>query len=471
MVEHKTDDTNQVPESLRQPGLTPLWVSVRRALDRSGTQHRGSITRPTLNPVSRSVLQSLLRSDRKPPKRIDMGKLEDALIACGVGNNLCEALTLLGCPPSRNAALRRAERKRAADARATLYNAMESWQEPWALCWADNITRAGILKSCDDKAVEVLVGDTRRLLDRLNRCEGERLNRAAGVSAGVSRTELAASLYGSSHALDRGTKRAAAVTHALRLKMSDTLEHLYLKESDDAQESEDTQESDTRELKDIGELEDLNDRELWEMAGILHDRVSAPVLTWSIPVAGLSALDELITAASKASLPVHLSLMALSAFPVIVPHGTQVLVTENPRLVESAAERNLRCCVVSTNGNPTTSVTVLLRQMRDSGASIYYHGDFDSPGLNICRRMHEASCIPWKMNASDYENAIALAAETDVPLEVDTGKCGPTPWDPTLQKIFTDRRLIIHEEFVIDTVLDGFSALCQSTAGDSDPAD
>ena len=451
------DDTNQVPESLRQPGLTSLWVSVRRALDRSGTQHRGSIARPTLDPASRSVLQSLLRSDRKPPKRVNMSKLEEALVACGVGNNLCEALTLLGCPPSRNAALRRAERKRAADARTTLYNAVESWQEPWALCWADNITRAGMLKSCDDKAVESLVGDTRRLLDRLNRFEGERLNRAAGVS----RTELAASLYGSSHALDRGTKCAAAVTHALRLKMSDMREHFGLRKSDTPQESE--QESDGTQASDMREIKELNERELWEMAGILHDRVSAPVLTWSIPVAGLSALDELITAASKAKLPVHLSLMALTAFPVIVPQDTQVLVTENPRLVESAAERNLRCCVISTNGNPTTSVTVLLRQMSDSGAAIYYHGDFDSPGLNICRRMHEASYTPWKMNASDYENAIALAAETDVPLEIDTGNCGPTPWDPTLQKVFTDRRLIIHEEFVIDTVLDGFSALGQST--------
>ena len=157
----------------------------------------------------------------------------------------------------------------------------------------------------------------RRLLKRLDQVGPPRL----------SRTELASALYGSAHALDRGRSLTTAIERALRHR--------------------------------TGSLDDseLNGRELWEAAGILTDRVSAPALTWSLPVAGTSPLDEQIRAASAGALPLHISLLALRTYPVTVPRHTPVLVVENPRLVEAAAERNRRSCVVATNGNPTTAVT------------------------------------------------------------------------------------------------------------------
>ncbi|MDE0269280.1 MAG: TIGR02679 family protein [Acidimicrobiaceae bacterium] len=433
---------NRIPESLKQPGLTPVWRVAREKLDRWGSDRRGTVACPALDPGSVLTLQSLL--GRKPTKRLDLTELEAALTTRRIGDNLCSALTRLGCPPSQDAARRRTKRARSEAARATLQEAISSWDEPWATAWSDNIVRAGLLKNADSDAVKVLVTDVRRLLDRLDRLELQ----------GISRTELAASLYGSAHALDRGTKRATAVRHALRHKMLAPPTGDSPTEREEQQRDVDSYgcEVDAVPLVDTPRTE----RELWETAGILSDRVSAPVLTWAIPASGSSALAKQIRTALQGMLPVHLNLMSLLKYPVTVPQGTAVLVVENPRMVEAAAERNLPSCVVSSNGNPTTAVTTLLRQLQDSGASLWYHGDFDAAGIAICRRMHELGCIPWKMSARDYEHAIHLAEKADVQLETDQSDCSPTPWDPALREIFEHRRLVVHEEFVLNMVLNEF---------------
>ena len=398
-----------VPASLTGPGLAGVWAAARRQLDRFGPERRGAVARPDLDPASALALESLL--GRKPTKRLDLGELEAALIARGVGDDLGEALVRLGHPPSPDAAGRRAARARSGAARGALDRAVASWEEPWAASWAEGIVRAGLLGDLDGDAAARLVADVRRLLDHLDLVE----------PPGASRAETAAKLYGSAHALDPGTRLAVFAAHALHRR--------------------------------VGPLEG---RELWERAGILADRVSAPALTWALPVVGSSALAEQIRAASAGALPLHVSLMALQGHPVSVPRGARVLVVENPRLVEAAAERNLARCVVASNGNPSTAVTTLLRQLQKSGAFIWYHGDFDAPGIAICRRMHEAGCTPWLMDASDYEDAVRLAEQTDVRLEPSGKDCGATPWDPALQATFESHRLIVHEEFVLDDVLDGF---------------
>lgn len=429
----------RIPESLKQPGLTLVWRAAREKLDRLGPDRRGTIACPELDSRSFLALQSLL--GRKPAKRLDLTELETALITRRIGDNLCSALTRLGRPPSQDAARRRAKRARSEAARVTLKEAISSWDEPWVTAWSDSIIRAGLLKNVDSDAVNVLVTDVRRLLDRLDRLE----------PPGISRTELAASLYGSAHALDRGTKRATAVTHALRHKM------LAQPTGSSHTDREQDVSGSGCEVSAVSRINTPRaERELWETAGILPDRVSAPVLTWAIPASGSSVLAEQIRTALQGMLPIHLNLMALLKYPVTVPQDTAVLVVENPRLVEAAAERNLPNCVVSSNGNPTTAVTTLLRQMQDSGASLWYHGDFDAAGIAMCRRMHEFGCTPWKMSALDYEYAINLAERTDVRLETDQSDCGPTPWDPALQEVFEHRRLAVHEEFVLDMVLDEF---------------
>jgi hypothetical protein len=71
------------------------------------------------------------------------------------------------------------------------------------------VIRAGILGGFDEPEACSLVGQVRRVLDRLARDSNER----------TSRVELAAQLLGSSHALDAGTRLEAAVARALRLRL------------------------------------------------------------------------------------------------------------------------------------------------------------------------------------------------------------------------------------------------------------
>ena len=239
-------------------------------------------------------MESLL--GRRPAKRLDLQELEAALVARGIGSDLCDSLARLGCPPSADAARRRSDRARAQDARESLRSAVSTWHEPWAAVWANEIAGAGLLPDYDGDEAARLAGDVRRLLDHLDDAQ----------PSASSRTEIAATLYGSAHALDPGTRRASAVTHALRHRNGP-----------------------------------LDERELWEAAGILSDQVSAPALVWSLPVDGASPLDLHIRFALHAGLPLHLSLFALRRHPIAVDAGTPVLVVENPRLVEAAAERSL----------------------------------------------------------------------------------------------------------------------------------
>ena len=71
--------------------------------------------------------------------------------------------------------------------------------------------------------------------------------------------------------------------------------------------------------------------------------------------------------------------------------------------------------------------------------------------------MREFGCTPWMMDARAYEHAIDLAARRHVRLERDAKGCGPTPWDSALQAAYEERRLMVHEEFVLEDVLDRFS--------------
>ena len=399
-----------IPESLLQNELQPLWASARQRLDRFGPERRGTVARPDLGQTGDLTLRSLM--GRKLASHLDLAELETALTARDIGEDLCSALTLLGHPPSREASRRRAVRQRAAAARAAVDSAVTVWPEPWAAQWAAGLAGSGLLAGLEGEEAESLVEDVRRLLDRLDQSEPD-------IS---SRTELAATLFGSAHALDPGTRRAAFATRALQLRIGD----------------------------------DLTGRELWEASGIQADRVSAPALVWRVPATGDSALAGLLRGAARGGLPLHVSLLALRRDPVVVPAGTQVLAVENPRLVEAAAEQSLECCVVSTNGNPTTAVTTLVQQMRESGACLWYHGDFDASGIAICRRMHDLGCRPWMMDAQDYRDAIVRAECASVRLDRDARGCGPTPWDPALEEAFDTRRLIVHEEFVLDEVLGEF---------------
>ena len=187
------------------------------------------------------------------------------------------------------------------------------------------------------------------------------------------------------------------------------------------------------------------------------DRIDADLprrlLTWGLPALGAAGVADAVRAMTAAGLPMQLSVLALRASPLAVAAGTPVLVVENPRLVEAAAERRLAAAVLCTNGNPTTAPNLAVAQLRACGARLRYHGDFDAPGLAMTGRARDAGCEPFRMSAPDYLAALAEASAAGVELPRDAAAAPTTPWDPALAVAFDKHRAVVHEERVMDGVL------------------
>ena len=401
--------------SLTDRAMAPVWAAVRRRLERQGVDNRGRIRLPDLAPGARLTLHGLL--GRPVAKTLDLGALETALRALLVGDDLPTALAALGHPVSAEPERRRAARDASRSAHAAARAAAAAWPEEWAPSWIDDVVRAGALRRMSADEAAGLVAGVRAILDHLDRF-------LAGVARGeVGRVDLAARLFGSSHALDSGTRLEAAATRALRQRLGD-----------------------------------LEPRELWARAGAHLDLTSAPALTWRLPLVAGSALGAVVAAATAVGLPYHVTQLALHGHPVVLTSDRDVLVVENPRLVEAAAQRRLPQPVVATNGNPSGAVLLLLSRLLGAGATLRYHGDFDSAGLAICARLHDLGLVPWRMGAADYLAAADDAARTGVTLPEDHRALPATPWDPALRAAFTERRVVVHEERLLDSLLTPIAA-------------
>ena len=421
------DAAGEVPASLRDPGLDAVWSVVRRRLDRDGGLTARTIAMPPFESRCSPTLAAVL--NRPPTRRLDLEALEDGLLRLGVASNLDAALTRLGHPPHQATVERREARARNKRAHQTLEERLARWHEPWAVEWGEELRRAGLVGGLDSDEVEALLDGVRRIVGLVG---GASADPAAGATAECQlRTEIAARLFGSAHALDAGTRLGAVVERALR--------HLV----DASQQG-------------------LEGKALWEAAGISTDSVSAPALTWGLRPRGRSPLALMLAAAADGRLPLHVSLRSLREHPIEVPRATPVLVVENPSVVEAAMTLHVPFGLVCANGNPSAAVVELVRQLASSGALLGYHGDFDSAGIAICRRMSERGCVPWKMGASDYLRAIERAEANGVELPHDAKPCGTTSWDPGLESEFGRRRLIVHEESVVDDFLLAFAAHASS---------
>ena len=412
----------EAPASLRDPGLDAVWRAVRRRLDRDGDATVRSMAMPPFESRCLPTLAAVL--DRPVTKRLDLEALEAGLLRLGVAADLDAALTSLGHPPDQAAVRRRETRARSRRAHQALTDAVAGWPESWAAQWADELRRAGLVSGLDADGVGALLDSIRRLVELVRDISGE--SGAAAAGHACLRTEIAAQLFGSAHALDAGTRLGAAAERALRYAV------------DASQRG-------------------LEGKALWEAAGISTDSVSAPALTWGLRPLGLSPLARMLGAAADGRLPMHVSLRTLGEHRLEVARGTAVLVVENPSVIEAAMASQAPFGLVCTNGNPSAAVAELVSQLASSGAALGYHGDFDAAGIAICRRMTERGCRPWRMGASDYVRALERAEAAGVQLLRDGKSCVPTPWDPRLESEFGRRRLIVHEESVIDDFLPTFA--------------
>ena len=393
------------PPSLTSPEMAPVWEAIRERLESRGLDNRGRVRLPPLPQRARLAVTTLL--GRTPSTQIDLGQIERALIDLEVGSDLPTALRNLGFTPSLERVQRRATRLERTEALAAARHTASNWSEEWAAAWIDDVVRAGLLSRLNARDAASRVEYVRQVLDHLDMSSPEQ---------SISRTDLAAQVLGSSHALDTGTALEAMVSRALERRYP---------------------------AREAGE-------DVWELAGVHTDQVSGAALTWALPILPNSGLHGLATSAARARIPVHLTRYALAAHPVHVEAGTTVLVAENPRVVEAAAQRESTIPVITTNGNPSAAVRLLVDQLLHAGAHLRYHGDFDAPGLAICARMHQLGLQPWRMDAHDYTAAVQAASTDGVELPAETRPIGATPWDPRLRDAMEELGRIVHEERLLD---------------------
>lgn len=393
-----------VPPSLRAPELDPLWARIRDRLERRSTGDRGRLALPALTSPAKLALKTLL--GRPVGKTVDLAALETGLARLGIGDDLVSALAALGHDVSDVPGRRRAERAEREEARAVARAIACEWPESWAGEWIDEAIRVGVLRGFDREQAQLLLQQVRAVLDHLEQ------DRATPIS----RVDLAACVLGSAHALDTGTRVEAAVARALSFKMGPA-----------------------------------DHRDLWTQAGVHFDLTSAPALAWRLPLTG--ELARVAIAAWNAGIPLHLSRLGLEAFPAAVPGGSRILVVENPRLVEAAAQSRAATPVISTNGWPSATVLLLLTQLRDAGAELCYHGDFDTAGLAICERLARLGLVPWRMCVADYLAALAAADVEGGTLPTEPHAPGATPWDPELQQVFDRERRIVHQERLVHQLI------------------
>lgn len=397
-----------VPASLLDPELEPFWIEVATRLGRNGNDWRGTVRLSAYRPATARLLTTLV--GRPGRRTIDLGDLESELIRLGVGADLTMALASLGHPVSPEPAERRARRAESAATRAAVRAETSRWPDPWASAWADDVIRAGLTARLREDEAIALVGQVRQVLDAIDAL--------GGVTS--SRTELAATVTGSSHALDDGTVLERSVARALACRVGST-----------------------------GAVDDP-----WSTVGLHRSLLVGAALTWRLPLQPGHPLAVTVEASNDLHVPYVVTRLALDTLALDVDPTVDVLVVENPRVIEYAAQIGANQAVLCGNGNPSTTVTMLIDLLVDAGSSVRYHGDFDAAGIGICARMHARGLTPWMMSSTHYLTAVVGADNAGVALPVDTNTAGETPWDPDLSRVFNERRQIVHEERLLDVLFE-----------------
>ncbi len=401
--------SSELPAWVREPVLLDLWERVAARLERGGLQVGGRVTVPTSEPVmQRAVGELLARRVTTDACRVDLVDLDARLRLRAGGRGVVEAAQLvlgrtLVDRPGEHARRGVARNEPFAVARRRLTAsplAGAGWIEPWL----DAVRRDGLLARYTDPSGAVLGAVA--VLEHL-------------VGAPLARTDLAARALHDAHALDDGRPvtrlvlRAIGVMHGLAVP-ADAAGLLAL----------------------------------WDLAGVQGDSVSSTCLTLGLGWQGDAPRVVSWRAAAGEGDPVHLSAWDLSRHELrLAPRGG-VLVCENPRVLEAHAERfGGARAVVCTAGRPNLVVQNVLRACAASGASLRYHGDFDWAGIAIAHQVMDlVGAVPWRMDAAHYR-----AAEAFLPLH---GRPVAPRWDAELGVAMVDRGLAVHEESVLDGLLD-----------------
>lgn len=384
------------------PGLAELRARLRGRYQRGETRDAFTLTR--LGARERRALEGLLGRAVRPADsmRLSTTELDVAIRRAGLASSLRSALELLDGP------IRELTAERAA--------AREAWSallcgiaEPRLAALLSCPAGAGLLKRLaerDPARARGYVDQSLRVLGRL-------------PARGIPLARLAAETLGDSHALDAGRPAATLVLRACGTRKLET---------------------DTTTGFDPFERR----REQWAQLGVTVNELAMPALCLNL---GPAELGE----------PTHVSLRKLLRTPLHWDVSSrQVFVCENPSIVAIAADGlgPAAAPLVSTDGMPGAAQQTLLRQLAASGARLRYHGDFDWAGLAIGNFvMRTFGAEPWAFTAADYLSACARAHGADDPYTPLSSAPIEALWDATLSAAMAERGIAVHEEAVVERLL------------------
>lgn len=439
---------------LGDPALAPLRRRLRRHFERRDDEKaQRFLSLSQLEEAEREALAQLTgrRTSRARSLRLDMTQVDAALREAGICDSLREALEWLDGPITNRVAARNAARR----AWASLAEhesrdiRLQAWlQAPGALGLLRRLSRQ------DPAVADSLLMQADTVLRRL-------------PAAGLPRAQLAAQTLGDAHALDTGRPVATIVLAAWRHDdAAASVESISSAAEEARWESGPQTEETPRRTSDQGAEQALAPaliaqeslRETWARAGVLVNELARPALFLNLPV------SRPATPTWTQGEPSYLSLrQLLRAPPPWSVAGAPVFVCENPNMLAIAADQLGAHCapLVCTDGMPAAAQRTMLNQLRQAGAVLHYHGDFDWPGLHIANHvMRTWRATPWRLSINDYMAAVRAASHTRPNLNKSEVVAD---WDSLLAPAMTKHGLAIAEEAVAETLLDDLdkvSATC-----------
>lgn len=415
-------DAERIRRVLQGPSWRWLTQTIRTAWEKDLSRQRIRIDLSTLEDTQVAAMADFLRwpTHKDEMVTITLSRLDALLRASGLGTGLAACLTVTGGPLNDEAAMRRTDRAARQSVKDQLW--AEAFSHP-ALTrhpklepWLADERRYGRVPADPHIRRRVLL-DVLAVLDTL-------------PHPGTSLAMLAGRVLGHAHALDDGPVQAA-VLRALA----------WLDDRPDERVGAERR------------------RMLWANAGVALDTVSSTVLTFRLILPGSGPVSTTLAANAAAGLPVRLTLGQVRHYldkerEPIPDRLSTVFACENPSVVEAASNSlaTRSAPLICTEGQPSVAAGLLLRELRDVGAALCYHGDFDWPGLNIARWvMAESGAVPWRLGARDYREGLSLN-QRPKRLSPSTGQAR-TPWDPDLLHAMLNHLVAVEEEIVMDLLL------------------
>ena len=433
-----------IKEYLSHPSLYPLWTAARTRLERSSLTVSGTVT-VNLDAEAAHLLKGLYGASRKAPKpgraRVDLGTLDAVLRSSAAQAGLMSVVVAVTGAPLVD---RKAKRARQEQARTDLWSCLDAAlaraglaDAAWAPGFVDGVRRSGLLTKAGPDAPRI-VAEAGAVLDMLATSGALKPHKDDSGGSGqlvVELAELATRTTGDAHGLDEGRTTPLLVLRASAAALGFPTP-----------------------------ATPRNRRDMWSALGVAPDSVSGTVLTWGLRPPSDSPWAGAMCLRADAGIVTHLTLQelrAVGALPdgdsapgdreLVVRPGTTVWACENPQVVQAAARAGLDVPFVCTSGTPSVVGWQLLSTLANQAVDVRYHGDFDWPGVGIAASLYRLGVRPWRMSATDYEDAVHANARPGRVLLSEASR--DTPWDSRLATVMRRHGVAIHEEELLDILL------------------